>query len=47
VIWLLLFIVAVLLLGVWGAVKLTLWVILIALAVAVIAGFAGRSLLSR
>ena len=46
-IWLLLVIVAVLLLGIWGAVKLTLWVLLIALAVAAIAGFAGRGLLSR
>ena len=45
--WLLLFIVAVILLGIWGAVKLTLWVLLIALAVAIIAGFAGRGLFSR
>jgi hypothetical protein len=45
--WLLLFIVAVLLLGIWGAVKLTLWVLLIALAVAAIVGFVGRGLLSR
>jgi hypothetical protein len=46
-VWLLLFIVAVLLLGIWGAIKITLWVLLIALAVAAIAGFAGRGMLTR
>ena len=43
--WLLLLIIlAILLFGVWGAIKLTFWVLLIALAVAVIAGFLGRSM---
>jgi len=46
-IWLLLFILAILLLGVWGAVKLAFWVILIALAVALIVGFLGRGLFTR
>ena len=46
-IWLLLLIVAILLFGVWGAVKLTLWVLLIALIVAAIAGFLGRGLFAR
>jgi hypothetical protein len=46
-IWLLLFIVAVLLVGIWGAIKLTLWVLLIALIVAAIVGFAGRGLWAR
>lgn len=44
---LLLFILAVLLIGVVGAIKLTAWVLLIALAIAVIAGFVGRSAFSR
>jgi hypothetical protein len=43
-IWLLLFILAVILVGIWGAIKLTLWVLLIALIVAAIVGFAGRGL---
>ncbi|HSC91571.1 MAG TPA: hypothetical protein VLB86_07955 [Gaiellaceae bacterium] len=46
-IWLLLLIVAILLFGVWGAIKLTLWVLLIALIVAAIAGFLGRGLFAR
>jgi hypothetical protein len=45
--WLLLFIIAVLLLGIWGAIKLTLWVLLIALIVAAVVGFAGRGLWAR
>jgi hypothetical protein len=44
---LLLLILAVLLLGVWGAVKVVFWVLLIALAVAIIAGFLGRGLFTR
>ncbi len=46
-IWLLLLILAVLAFGVWGAIKLTFWVIVIALLVAVIAGFLGRGLFVR
>lgn len=45
--WLLLIVIAVLALGVWGAIKLTLWVLLIALLVALVLGFLGRSLFSR
>ncbi|HYX87446.1 MAG TPA: hypothetical protein VE777_20945 [Gaiellales bacterium] len=41
---LLLLILALLLFGLWGAVKIALWVFLIALAVALIAGFLGRGL---
>jgi hypothetical protein len=44
---LLLLILAVLVLGVWGAVKVAFWVLLIALAVVVIAGFLGRGLFTR
>ncbi len=44
---LLLFILAVLLIGVVGAIKLTFWVLLIALAIVVVAGFVGRSAFSR
>jgi hypothetical protein len=43
-IWLLLLILAVLVFGVIGAIKLAFWVLLIALLVAVVAGFLGRSL---
>ncbi|HSL65936.1 MAG TPA: hypothetical protein VK874_14885 [Gaiellaceae bacterium] len=46
-IWLLLLIVALLVFGVWGAIKLTLWVLLIALIVAAVAGFLGRGLFAR
>ncbi|MDQ3670414.1 MAG: hypothetical protein M3377_09070 [Actinomycetota bacterium] len=46
-IWLLLFILAVLALGVWGAVKLTLWLLLIALVVALLLGLVGRRLMTR
>jgi quinol-cytochrome oxidoreductase complex cytochrome b subunit len=45
--WLLIFIIAVILLGVWGAIKLTLWVLLIALVVAAVVGFAGRGMWAR
>jgi hypothetical protein len=45
--WLLLIILAVLVLGVWGAIKLTLWVLLIALLVALVLGFLGRGLFIR
>lgn len=45
--WLLIFIIAVILLGVWGAIKLTLWVLLIALIVATVVGFAGRGMWAR
>jgi hypothetical protein len=46
-IWLLLIILAVLAFGVWGAIKLTLWVLLIALLVAVVLGLLARSLFAR
>lgn len=43
--WLLiLLILALILFGVWGAIKLAFWVLLIALAVALIVGFLGRGL---
>jgi hypothetical protein len=41
---LLLLILALLLFGVWGAIKVAFWVFLIALAVALVAGFLGRGL---
>jgi hypothetical protein len=44
---LLLLILAVLIFGVWGAVKVAFWVLLIALAVAIVAGFLGRGLFVR
>ena len=44
---LLLLILAVLVFGIWGAVKVAFWVLLIALAVAVVAGFLGRGLFVR
>jgi len=44
---LLLLILAVLIFGVWGAVKVAFWVLLIALVVAVVAGFLGRGLFVR
>jgi hypothetical protein len=44
---LLLLILAVLLFGIWGAVKVAFWVLLIALAVAIVAGFLGRGLFTR
>ena len=41
--WLLiLLILALILFGVWGAIKIAFWVLLIALLVAVVAGFLGR-----
>ena len=46
-IWLLLILLIVLAFGVWGAIKLTLWVLLIALLVAAVAGFLGRGLFAR
>jgi hypothetical protein len=43
--WLLiLLILALILFGVWGAIKLAFWVLLIALVVALIVGFLGRGL---
>ncbi|MGH3138140.1 MAG: hypothetical protein ACRDQE_00260 [Gaiellales bacterium] len=33
--------------GVWGAVKVAFWVLLIALVVAIVAGFLGRGLFVR
>jgi hypothetical protein len=43
--WLLiLLILALILFGVWGAIKLAFWVLLIALAVALVVGFLGRGL---
>ena len=44
---LLLFLLLVLILGVWGAIKLTFWAIVIALIVIVVAAFLGRALFSR
>jgi hypothetical protein len=44
---LLLFILALLVFGVWGAIKLAFWVILIALAIALVAAFLGRSRFAR
>jgi hypothetical protein len=41
---LLLFLLALLLFGIWGAIKLTFWVLVIALIVAVVAGLLGRGL---
>jgi hypothetical protein len=41
---LILLILALIVFGVWGAIKLAFWVLLIALAVAVVAGFLGRGL---
>ncbi|MDQ3890661.1 MAG: hypothetical protein M3312_08970 [Actinomycetota bacterium] len=46
-IWLLLFLLAILAFGIWGAIKLTFWVILIALVVAVVVAFLGRGLFAR
>jgi hypothetical protein len=46
-IWLLLFILLILIVGVVGAVKIALWAILLALLVAVLVGFMGRSLFTR
>ncbi len=46
-IWLAVIILALLAFGIWGAIKLTFWVLLIALAIALVAGFLGRSLFSR
>jgi len=43
--WLLILLIfALILFGVWGAIKLAFWVLLIALAVALIVGFLGRGL---
>jgi hypothetical protein len=47
VIWLLLFLLAILAFGIWGAIKLTFWVIVIALVVVVVAAFLGRGLFAR
>jgi hypothetical protein len=46
-IWLLLLILLILAFGIWGAIKLTFWVLLIALVVMLIAGLLGRGLYSR
>jgi hypothetical protein len=46
-IWLLLLILAILAFGIWGAIKLTFWVLLIALVVMLVAGFLGRGLFAR
>lgn len=46
-IWLLLFILLILIVGVFGAIKIAFWVILLALLVAVIAGVLGRGLFAR
>jgi hypothetical protein len=41
---LLLLILALVLFGIWGAIKIAFWVLLIALLVALVAGFLGRGL---
>jgi hypothetical protein len=46
-IWLLLILLIVLAFGIWGAIKLTFWVLLIALLVAAVAGVLGRGLFTR
>jgi hypothetical protein len=46
-IWLLLLILAIVVLGIWGAIKLAFWVLLIALLVALVAAFLGRGLFTR
>jgi hypothetical protein len=46
-IWLLLLILVILVVGVWGAIKIAFWVILIALLIALLAGFLGRSAFTR
>lgn len=46
-IWLLLFILLILIVGVFGAIKIAFWVILLALLIAVIAGVLGRGLFAR
>ncbi len=46
-IFLILLILALVLFGIWGAIKIAFWVLLIALAVAIVAGFLGRGLFSR
>ena len=43
---LLIFLILILLLGVWGAIKLTFWVLLIALLVILVTGFLARSTFS-
>lgn len=43
-IWLLLLILAILVFGVFGAIKLAFWVLLLAVLVAVVAGLLGRGL---
>ncbi|HEX5198114.1 MAG TPA: hypothetical protein VFW26_13010 [Gaiellales bacterium] len=43
-IWLLLLILAILVFGVFGAIKLAFWVLLLAVLFAVVAGFLGRGL---
>ena len=45
-IWLLLLILAILVFRVFGAIKLAFWVLLLAVLVAVVAGFLGRGLFS-
>jgi hypothetical protein len=43
-IWLLLLILAILVFGVFGAIKLAFWVLLLAVLIAVVAGLLGRGL---
>jgi hypothetical protein len=42
--WLLLIIAALLLFGIWGAIKLAFWVLVIAVVIALVVGFLGRGL---
>ena len=46
-IWLLLLILAILVFGVFGAIKLAFWVLLLAVLIAVVAGLLGRGLFTR
>jgi hypothetical protein len=46
-IFLLLLILALVVFGIWGAIKIAFWVLLIALALALVAGFLGRGLFGR
>jgi hypothetical protein len=46
-IFLILLILALVVFGIWGAIKIAFWVLLIALAIALVAGFLGRGLFSR
>ena len=46
-IWLLLLLLVLIVFGVWGAIKLTFWILVIALIVAAVAALLGRGLFAR